>query len=212
MPKLHGGNRRCREKRMRLKHDEFSSQGRHTRGVAAAPTIVNQEIFALGPAEFSKPCSERCYVGLCYWVAFSLRQQHADAAHLLGLLRARRERPPAAAPPSSVMNSRRSHSITSSARASNVGGTVEAERLRGLEVDDKLELGRLQKWQICGFGAAEDAADIDARLIVLVQSAGAVTHQAAGTGKFAPAVDCRYGMARSKRSKNVASVGEQCIV
>ena len=33
--------------------------------------------------------------------------QHADAPHPLGLLRARRERPRAAAPPSSVMNSRR---------------------------------------------------------------------------------------------------------
>src|SRR5262245_7248781 len=89
---------------------------------------------------------------------------------------------------------------------------VEAERLGGLEVDNQLELGRLQKWQIRGFGAAEDAADIDAALIILVQSARAVTHQAAGTGKFAPAVDCGYGVARSKRSKNVASVGEQCIV
>ena len=47
----------------------------------------------------------------------------------------------AAAPPSSVMNSRRSHSITSSARASSVGGTVEAERLGGLEVDHQLVLG-----------------------------------------------------------------------
>src|SRR5262245_65189400 len=85
----------------------------------------------------------------------------------------------------------------------------EAECLGSLEIDNQLELGRLQKWQICGFGAAEDAADIDARLIVLFQGAGAITHQAAGTGKFAPAVDCGYSMARSK---NVASVGEQCIV
>ena len=33
--------------------------------------------------------------------------EHADAPHPLGLLRPRRERPRAAAPPSSVMNSRR---------------------------------------------------------------------------------------------------------
>src|SRR5215471_3502896 len=91
------------------------------------------------------------------------------------------------------------------------GRHVEAQRLGGLEIDDQFELGRLQKWQICGFDAAQDAADIDAGLIILVQSAGAVTHQAAGAGKFAPAVDCGYGVACSKRSKNVASVGEQCI-
>ena len=54
----------------------------------------------------------------------------------------------AAAPPSSVMNSRRSHSITSSARASSDRRHVEAERLRGLEVDDQLELGRLHDRQV----------------------------------------------------------------
>ena len=35
-------------------------------------------------------------------------KKHSDAAHPFALLRARRERPSAAAPPSSVMNSRRS--------------------------------------------------------------------------------------------------------
>ena len=49
------------------------------------------------------------------------------------------------------MNSRRSHSITSSARASSVGGTVEAERLGGLQVDDQLEFGRLLDRQSAGF-------------------------------------------------------------
>jgi hypothetical protein len=34
------------------------------------------------------------------------------------------------------------HSITSSARASNIGGHVEAERLFRVEVDDQLEFGR----------------------------------------------------------------------
>ena len=49
--------------------------------------------------------------------------QKSDPRHLAALLRARRQRPRRAAPPSSVMNSRRLHSITSSARASSVGGT-----------------------------------------------------------------------------------------
>jgi hypothetical protein len=38
----------------------------------------------------------------------------------------------------------------------------EAERLGGLEVDDKLELGRLQDWQVGGPGAVEDFAGINA--------------------------------------------------
>jgi hypothetical protein len=39
-------------------------------------------------------------------------------------------------------------SITSSARASSVGGTLEAKRLSGLEIDDKLEATRPLDWQI----------------------------------------------------------------
>ena len=52
----------------------------------------------------------------------------------------------------------RTHSITSSARASSDGGTVEAERLGGLEVDDQLELGRLPHRQIGRLLALEDAS------------------------------------------------------
>ena len=41
-------------------------------------------------------------------------------------------------------------------------GTVEAERLRGLEVDHQLVLGRLLHRQIGRLLALEDAIDIDA--------------------------------------------------
>ena len=47
--------------------------------------------------------------------------------------------------------------------ASSVGGTVEAERLGGLEVDDQLELGRLHDRQVGGLRALENAADVDRR-------------------------------------------------
>ena len=43
------------------------------------------------------------------------------------------------------------YSITSSARASSVAGTFEAERLGGLQVDDELELGRLHTGRSAGF-------------------------------------------------------------
>ena len=56
------------------------------------------------------------------------------------------------------------YSITSSAMASSVGGTVEAERLGGLEIDDELELGRLHHRQVGRLLALENAADIDAGL------------------------------------------------
>ena len=60
------------------------------------------------------------------------------------------------------------HSITSSARASSVGGTVEAERLGGLEVDDQLELGRLHDRQVGRLLALENAAGIDAGLAICI--------------------------------------------
>jgi hypothetical protein len=37
---------------------------------------------------------------------------------------------------------------------------VEAEGLRGLEIDDQLELGRLHDGQIAGFFPSENASDI----------------------------------------------------
>ena len=52
------------------------------------------------------------------------------------------------------MNSRRSHSITSSARSEErLGDIVEAERLGGLEIDHKLELGRLLDREVSRLGA-----------------------------------------------------------
>ena len=75
-------------------------------------------------------CLHKCFdVTLRFRIVFGHCHQHADAPHPLALLRLRRERPRAAAPPSSVMNSRRSHSITSSARASSVDGTSRSSNL-----------------------------------------------------------------------------------
>src|SRR5215510_8058315 len=91
-------------------------------------------------------------------------------------------------------------------------GHVDAKRLGGLEVDGQFELGRLQKRQIGCFRALENTGDIDATLIVLIERTGAVAYQAAARRVFAPAVDCRDGMARGERSKSCASVGEQRVI
>ena len=63
------------------------------------------------------------------------------------------------------------HSITSSARASSGRRDFEAERLRGLEVDDQFELGRLHDRQIGGLFAFENTAGIDASLAICIRSA-----------------------------------------
>ena len=60
------------------------------------------------------------------------------------------------------------YSITSSARASSVGGTVEAERLGGLEVDDKFKLGRLHHWKIGWVLTFANPTDVDAYLAISI--------------------------------------------
>src|SRR5260221_3548656 len=40
---------------------------------------------------------------------------------------------------------------------------VEAERLGGLEVDHQFEFGRLLYWEVCRFGATQNAIDVQRR-------------------------------------------------
>ena len=86
----------------------------------------------------------------------------------------------AAAPPSSVMNSRRLHSITSSARASSVGGTSRPSALAVLRLIDQLVLGRRLHRQVGRLLALEDAIDVAGRAPVLVDRIRPIGDQAAG--------------------------------
>jgi hypothetical protein len=73
---------------------------------------------------------------------------------------------------------------------------VEAERLRGDQVEREIELGRQLDRHFGRFLALEDAAGIDAGLAKLVRKARSVAHQPAGFGKFAPMVHRGKHMAR----------------
>ena len=66
------------------------------------------------------------------------------------------------------MNSRRYHSITSSARASSVGGTSRPSALAVLRLIDELVLGRRLHRQVGRLLALEDAVDVAGRTPVLV--------------------------------------------
>ena len=97
----------------------------------------------------------------------------------LALLRARRERPSDRRAAEKRDELAPLHSITSSARASSVGGTVEAERLGGLEVDHQLVLGRRLHRQVGRLLALEDAVDVAGRAPVLVDLIRPIGDQAA---------------------------------
>src|SRR5207245_9913499 len=64
----------------------------------------------------------------------------------------------------------------------------QPKRLRGLEVDDQLELSRLQDRQVRRPLTFENPAAVDACLAICVGDAAAVAHQAAEGGELAPLV------------------------
>ena len=87
------------------------------------------------------------------------------------------------------MNSRRLHSITSSARASSVGGTSRPSALAVLRLIDQLVLGRRLHWKVGRLLALEDAIDVARRASVLVDDIGPVGNQAAASDEGAIGID-----------------------
>ena len=71
------------------------------------PAGVDPQVAAVAPAQLLQGPRERREAGLSFRIARGLIYEHANTPHALCLLRARRRGPFAAAPPSSVMNSRR---------------------------------------------------------------------------------------------------------
>ena len=136
------------------------------------------------------------------------RKQDPNPPHAFGLLRARRERPRAAAPPSSVMNSRRSHSITSSARCWSMQRHVEAERLGGLEVDHQLELDRGLDGKLARLRALEDAIGIGRRAPKIIEQVISVGQQAAEFSEETERIDGRETVASRQRC-DLHAMGDQ---
>src|SRR5215510_306993 len=82
----------------------------------------------------------------------------------------------------------------------------EAKRLRGLEVDDQLELGSLHYRQVGGFFAFENATRVNSYLAIHIRQAVSVTYQAASLGKGTKIVDCRYRLTRRQCDELLAPV------
>src|SRR5262249_58100083 len=67
---------------------------------------------------------------------------------------------------------------------------VEAERLRGLEIYDKLELGRLLDRQVPRLRTPEDAINIGCGSPPQVDAINSVRYEAAHSGKVSECIDC----------------------
>src|SRR5712692_3385662 len=57
-----------------------------------------------------------------------------------------------------------------------VAGNAEAELLGSLEIQDQIELSRLQHRQVGGLRPFEDTANVDASIAICVCKASAITH------------------------------------
>src|SRR5262245_50557 len=71
------------------------------------------------------------------------------------------------APPRSVMNSRGASLDHLVGALLEKPRHVEAKRLGGLEIDDKVELGRLFDWKVSRLRPLENAVDIEGGAVVL---------------------------------------------
>src|SRR5262249_14371923 len=108
----------------------------HATSHASRPAKPRLDVVRRRPTQLLQALLKRRRLFLSFRIASGAAHQHADAPHPRRLLRARRKRP------CSCAAEQRDefaplHSITSSARASNVGGTVRPSAFAVLRLSTK---------------------------------------------------------------------------
>src|SRR5215510_9324095 len=83
---------------------------------------------------------------------------------------------------------------------------INAERFRGLEVDQQLELGRSLHRQVGRLLAFKDAVDVAGSAAELVEEIGPIGHKAAGVDEKAVPVNCWQFMAGRQREDKIAVI------
>ena len=83
-----------------------------------------------------------------------------------------------------------------------------SERFCGFEVDDQLEFGGLEDWQVGGLRALEDLTGVDADLTPHLVIIRPIAHQPAGFGLFASGKGCWNPVARRECGELVALANE----
>src|SRR5262249_29670132 len=95
---------------------------------------IKVDIAALGPTELLQFLPQRRDHSLCRRIGLGIIHQHTDPPHPVGLLCSRRERPSRGSAAEQRDELAALHSITSSARASRVGGTSRPSALAVLRL------------------------------------------------------------------------------
>ena len=103
------------------------------------------------------------------------------------------------------------HSITSSAAGEQRRQHGQAERLRGNQIDDKLELRRLLDWYIAGLRPAQNFIHVICRAPEPFGVTWSVRHEAPAADKVAGAEDCWKPRAKRKR-KDAHEVGDHKLI
>jgi hypothetical protein len=88
---------------------------------------------------------------------------------------------------------------------------INTKRTRGLQIDDKLKLGRLENWQVLRFDTLENAAGVNANLAKHVGEAGRIAHQDAGFGHLPHKATRWQSIAYRQSGKLNAAAGVEAI-
>jgi hypothetical protein len=139
-----GGRTNPGQDDLRAERNQLRRVFAQARGIAHAPAIIDPHIAPDGPAQFLEALHERGEAGLRLRLVRGRIHEHADAPHPL-LLRVRRERPSCRRAADERDEVAASHSITSSARASKLSGTVRPSALAVLSLIARFAGPRLSR-------------------------------------------------------------------
>jgi hypothetical protein len=89
----HYGRTASSQDDVRRKRNQFRCVSASSIGITGAPAGVDPHVAAIDPAQLLQALQECREASLAFRIVRRQAHEHADAPHLLGLLRARHERP-----------------------------------------------------------------------------------------------------------------------
>src|SRR6516162_3977645 len=136
---------------VRLECHQFGCILAHGCGIARAPAIVDADILPDGPTRLLQGLRESGQECVPFSIVCRKRCKDTDAPHAIGLLRPRRERPCGRPAEQRDELAASDHSITSSARASSMGGMARPSALAVVRLMMRSNLVGCSTGRLAGF-------------------------------------------------------------